>query len=95
MAWALSTNPSGRRCGGGRSGDRRRAAEGDLDLAATAGAAAAPLLAGRARGVLQAVGVPLGHRTQRPPTLDGAARAAFIAKAEALARQYRTQLLGP
>ena len=43
----------------------------------------------------QAVGVPLAHRTERPPALDEAATAAFIARAEALAPQYRTELLRP
>ena len=42
------------------------------------------------------VGVPLAHRTQAPPPLDGDAQAAFVAKATALAPKYRTQLLlGP
>lgn len=44
----------------------------------------------------RAVGVRLAHRTERPPALDeAAATAAFIAKAQALAPQYRTELLGP
>ena len=42
-----------------------------------------------------AVGVPLTHRTEPPPALDTAATAAFVAKAEALAPEYRTELLGP
>ena len=42
---------------------------------------------------LQTVGVPVAHRTQAPPALDEAATAAFIAKAIALAPQYRTELL--
>jgi quercetin dioxygenase-like cupin family protein len=42
-----------------------------------------------------AVGIPLEDRTQAPPALDEAAAAAFIAKAQALAPQYRTELLGP
>jgi quercetin dioxygenase-like cupin family protein len=42
-----------------------------------------------------AVGIPLENRTQAPPALDEAATAAFIAKAQALAPQYRTELLGP
>jgi quercetin dioxygenase-like cupin family protein len=42
-----------------------------------------------------AVGVPLTHRTEPPPALDAAATAAFIAKAEALAPEYRTELQGP
>jgi quercetin dioxygenase-like cupin family protein len=43
----------------------------------------------------KAVGVPVAHRTERPPALDAAATAAFIAKAERLAPQYRTELLRP
>jgi quercetin dioxygenase-like cupin family protein len=43
----------------------------------------------------RAVGVPVGHRTEAPPALDDAGRAAFIAKAQALAPQYRTELLLP
>ncbi len=39
------------------------------------------------------VGVPVAHRTEAPPALDDAATAAFIAKAVALAPQYRTELL--
>ena len=39
------------------------------------------------------VGVPVAHRTKAPPALDGAATAAFIAKAVALAPKYRTELL--
>jgi quercetin dioxygenase-like cupin family protein len=39
------------------------------------------------------VGVPLAHRTEPPPPLDEPATAAFIAKAVALAPQYRTELL--
>lgn len=42
-----------------------------------------------------AVGVPVSSRTQPPPELDEAERAAFIAKAEALAPRYRTELLRP
>ncbi|MDB5075334.1 MAG: cupin protein, partial [Chloroflexi bacterium] len=41
----------------------------------------------------KAVGVPVASRTAAPPTLDAAAQAAFRAKAEALAPQYRTELL--
>ncbi len=41
----------------------------------------------------RAVGVPVASRTAPPPKLDAAARAAFKAKAEALAPQYRTELL--
>jgi quercetin dioxygenase-like cupin family protein len=39
------------------------------------------------------VGVPVAHRTEAPPPLDGAATGAFIAKAVALAPKYRTELL--
>ena len=39
------------------------------------------------------VGVPVAHRTEPPPALDDAGRAAFIAKAVALAPRYRTELL--
>jgi quercetin dioxygenase-like cupin family protein len=42
-----------------------------------------------------AVGVPLTSRTERPPDLDEAGRAEFVAKAEALAPRYRTELLPP
>jgi quercetin dioxygenase-like cupin family protein len=41
----------------------------------------------------KAVGVPVAHRTEPPPALDEAATSAFIAKAVALAPQYRTELL--
>jgi quercetin dioxygenase-like cupin family protein len=40
-----------------------------------------------------AIGIPVASRTAPPPTLDAAAQAAFKAKAEALAPQYRTELL--
>ena len=40
-----------------------------------------------------AVGIPLPTRTTPPPKLDAAAQAAFKAKSEALAPQYRTELL--
>jgi quercetin dioxygenase-like cupin family protein len=40
-----------------------------------------------------AVGVPVASRTAPPPEFDEAAQAAFIAKAEALPPQYRTELL--
>jgi quercetin dioxygenase-like cupin family protein len=43
----------------------------------------------------QAVGVPVANRTESPPPLDDAGTAAFIAKAVALAPQYRTELLAP
>jgi len=41
----------------------------------------------------RAVGVPVASRTAPPPKLNAAARAAFKAKAEALAPQYRAELL--
>ena len=41
----------------------------------------------------KAVGVPVATRTTPPPKLDEAAQAALLAKAEALAPQYRTELL--
>jgi quercetin dioxygenase-like cupin family protein len=40
-----------------------------------------------------AVGIPLPTRTTPPPKLDPAAQAAFKKKAEALAANYRTELL--
>jgi quercetin dioxygenase-like cupin family protein len=40
-----------------------------------------------------AVGIPLASRTAPPPKLDAADQAAFKANAEALAPQYRTELL--
>ena len=42
-----------------------------------------------------AVGVPVESRTSPPPELDEAAQAAFVAKAQELAPEYRTELLGP
>ncbi|MGA7047818.1 MAG: cupin domain-containing protein, partial [Candidatus Sulfotelmatobacter sp.] len=39
------------------------------------------------------VGVPVATRTTPPPKLDEKARAEFMAKAQALAPQYRTELL--
>jgi uncharacterized cupin superfamily protein len=42
-----------------------------------------------------AVGDPVATRTGPPPELDEAAKAAFIAKSQALAPQYRTELLPP
>lgn len=39
------------------------------------------------------VGVPVPTRTTEPPKLDDAAQAAFIAKVQALAPKYRTELL--
>jgi quercetin dioxygenase-like cupin family protein len=41
------------------------------------------------------VGQSVGSRTEPPPEPDEAARAAFIAKSQALAPQYRTELLPP
>jgi len=43
----------------------------------------------------KAVGVPVASRTEPPPALDDAGTATFIAKAVALAPQYRTELLLP
>jgi quercetin dioxygenase-like cupin family protein len=40
-----------------------------------------------------AVGIPLASRTAPPPKLDAADQATFKANAEALAPQYRTELL--
>jgi mannose-6-phosphate isomerase-like protein (cupin superfamily) len=40
-----------------------------------------------------AVGAPVASRTTPPPKLDGAAQATLKAKIEALAPQYRTELL--
>jgi len=42
-----------------------------------------------------ALGVRLSERTEAPPPLDATAAAAFMAEAQALAPQYRTELLGP
>jgi quercetin dioxygenase-like cupin family protein len=42
-----------------------------------------------------AVGDPVANRTEPPPELDEAAKAAFIARSQALAPQYRTELLRP
>ena len=42
-----------------------------------------------------AVGAPVGSRTTPPPKLDGPAQARLKAKIEALAPQYRTELLPP
>ena len=42
-----------------------------------------------------AVGQPVASRTESPAELDEAAEAAFIAKSQALAPQYRTELLPP
>jgi quercetin dioxygenase-like cupin family protein len=39
------------------------------------------------------VGVPVATRTTAPPKLDEAAQAAFLAKVQALAPKYRTELL--
>jgi uncharacterized cupin superfamily protein len=41
------------------------------------------------------VGQPVATRIEPPPELDQAAQAAFIAKSQALAPQYRTELLLP
>jgi hypothetical protein len=41
------------------------------------------------------LGIPVASRTAPPPKLDEAGQAAFKAKAEALAPQYRTELLQP
>ena len=41
------------------------------------------------------VGIPVATRTTPPPRLDEAAKAEFMAKAEALAPTYRTELLSP
>jgi uncharacterized cupin superfamily protein len=43
----------------------------------------------------RAVGVPVADRTQAPPALDAADQAEFVAKAQALAPRYRTELLIP
>lgn len=42
-----------------------------------------------------AVGQPVKTRTESPAPLDPSAQAAFIAKAQALASRYRTELLPP
>ena len=42
-----------------------------------------------------AVSQPVATRTEAPPELDEAATAAFVAKSQALAPQYRTELLRP
>ena len=41
------------------------------------------------------LGVTVANRTAEPPKMDEAARAAFLVKAQALAPQYRTELLKP
>ncbi len=41
------------------------------------------------------VGVPVDGRTTPPPPLDDQEQAAFLAKAQQLAPQYHTELLGP
>jgi len=41
------------------------------------------------------VGQPVDTRTEAPPPLDAEAQAAFIAKAKALAPDYKTELLPP
>jgi quercetin dioxygenase-like cupin family protein len=46
-------------------------------------------------GFFMAVGAPVASRTTPPPKLDGPAQAKLKAKIEALAPQYRTELLPP
>jgi quercetin dioxygenase-like cupin family protein len=41
------------------------------------------------------VGVPVTTRTEPPPPFDADAQAEFLAKAQASAPRYRTELLGP
>jgi uncharacterized cupin superfamily protein len=41
------------------------------------------------------VGQPVASRTQAPPPLDAGAQSAFIARSQALAPEYRTELLLP
>jgi hypothetical protein len=41
------------------------------------------------------VGQRVGTRTEPPAELDQAAQTAFVARAQALAPQYRTELLRP
>ena len=41
------------------------------------------------------VGQPVATRTQAPPPLDSDAQAAFIAKSQGLAPEYKTELLPP
>ena len=41
------------------------------------------------------VGQPVATRTQAPPSLGAGAQAAFIARAKALAPEYKTELLPP
>ncbi|HEV2537439.1 MAG TPA: hypothetical protein VGU21_08010, partial [Streptosporangiaceae bacterium] len=41
------------------------------------------------------VGQPVATRTEAPPPLDADARAAFLARAQALAPDYKTELLPP
>ncbi len=41
------------------------------------------------------VGIPVASRTAAPPKLDEAAQAEFMAKSEALAPKYRTEILKP
>jgi quercetin dioxygenase-like cupin family protein len=41
------------------------------------------------------VGVPVEGRTTPPPQLDGEQQKAFLRKAQELAPEYRTELLGP
>jgi quercetin dioxygenase-like cupin family protein len=42
-----------------------------------------------------AIGAPVTSRTEPPPQLDKDAQSAFVAKAKALAPEYRTELLPP
>ena len=39
------------------------------------------------------VGIPVPTRTTAPPQLDATAQAAFVAKVQAFAPKYRTELL--
>jgi hypothetical protein len=41
------------------------------------------------------VGQPVATRTEAPPKLDAGAQAAFIAKSQGLAPDYKTELLPP
>ena len=41
------------------------------------------------------LGIPVAHRIEAPPALDDAAQARFVAQAQALAPQFRTELLPP
>ena len=88
---AASTWSPGRR-------DRQRAGQRPARLhqrVRPARAAAVPVLAVRAGAFFLEVGQPVATRTEPPPELDQAAQAAFVAKSQALAPHYRTELLGP